>query len=409
VFQNENPSPENALLETDPIRIEKIRLKQLNNFAADVLKKPAFKKVAPITLARALSQAKNPYAHPEDVVLLVAYQGKDCVGYHGLLPGRLELNGQFSKVFWATAFFVSPEIRGKGVGKRLLSEIKELNIDFAVTGMTRGAKETYKRMHFQPLGSLSYYQLRVEKFQVFAPLFRSICAFLEKQNPEAKQRLSMINRWEARLYWLIKTYFYKIALRGFSAAETCAEYAEVNQINQRHSNAPASLSKPSGYAAFCRGTETVNWMISYPWVFSSGKIRTEVDNYYFSTRRDIFKYVALEIFSPDKRSFKGYLILSISCKKSKTVVKILDARLRNPEDRRIAAFLGLKYGAEYLADRIDIPEEFATGFKSRTLSAHLLKRQTRLFMFCPKQTNSPLAISKGRIVLNYCDGDTAFT
>ncbi|MFC1829598.1 GNAT family N-acetyltransferase, partial [Thermodesulfobacteriota bacterium] len=57
----------------------------------------------------------------------MAYQGNDCVGYHGLLPGMLLIDGQLSKVYWATAFFVSPEIRGKGVGKRLLGEIKKLN------------------------------------------------------------------------------------------------------------------------------------------------------------------------------------------------------------------------------------------------------------------------------------------
>jgi hypothetical protein len=39
----------------------------------------------------------------------------------------------------------------------------------------------------------------------------------------------------------------------------------------------------------------------------------------------------------------------------------------------------------------------------------LLKRQTRLFMFYPKSIDSPLALSKENIALNYCDGDTAFT
>ncbi|MFC1829597.1 hypothetical protein ACFL0O_08300 [Thermodesulfobacteriota bacterium] len=183
----------------------------------------------------------------------------------------------------------------------------------------------------------------------------------------------------------------------------------MDQINQRHSEALASLSKPPNYTAFYRGIETVNWMIHYPWVFSSAEIQADVDNYYFSTRRDIFQYVALDIFSQDKRSLKGYLVLSISRKKSKTVVKILDAHFSDPEDHRTAAVLSLQYAARHLADRIDIPGEFATYFKSRALLARLLKKQTRLFMFSPKSENSPLARSKGRIVLNYCDGDTAFT
>jgi hypothetical protein len=150
-------------------------------------------------------------------------------------------------------------------------------------------------------------------------------------------------------------------------------------------------------------------MIQNKWVHSAGEIQTEVDNYHFSKKRDLFKYVPLEIYSSDGASFKGFCVLSISRNKSKTVIKMLDSLFQDPKDRHMAVFLLLKYGARYLADRIEVPAEFATYFKNRRPLIRLLKRQTRLFMFYPKRVNSRLAFSRESIVLNYCDGDTAFT
>ncbi|MFH2218609.1 MAG: GNAT family N-acetyltransferase [Pseudomonadota bacterium] len=391
------------------IRIEKIRLKQLNDFAADVVNTSAFEKTAPITPARALSQTKNPNAHPDDVVLLVAYQGNQCVGYHGLLPGMLEQNGQLSKVFWATAFFVSPELRGSGIGKRLLSEIIKLNVDFVVTGMTHGAKETYKSMGFKPLGSVTYYQLRTERVHLFEPFFRAVYSIPERPDQKSGKRLATVERLDAELYRLTKAVFFKTALRFWPEGKTCAGVLEADQLKFRHEAALRSPSTCPGRPAFYRGIDAVNWMIRYRWVVAPDELQAGIGHYHFSKSRDIFKYIALEIPSSHGSPSKGFLVLSVSRNKSKTAVKLLDFHFQDPKDRWCAAFLGLRYGAEYLADRIDIPSALAACFKNNRLLKPLLKRQTRLFMFYPKSIDSPLALSKENIALNYCDGDTAFT
>jgi hypothetical protein len=132
-------------------------------------------------------------------------------------------------------------------------------------------------------------------------------------------------------------------------------------------------------------------------------------NYYFSDVREIFRYVAIEISSPGAGQPKGFLVLSISHKKEKTRVKILDFHFNNPEDREIAVYLALKYAKDFLADRIEYPASLEIYFKKTIRFKKLTKKQSRLYMFYPGSSPSPLGVYKGRIALNYCDADTAFT
>ena len=106
-------------MKEDKISIEKIKCKEIYNFARNALGQPSYQAAAPISLRRALSQSNNPYSRPDDTALLVALQDGRCVGYQGILPGLLCHNGEFKRVHWSTAFFVSADYRGKGVAGHL--------------------------------------------------------------------------------------------------------------------------------------------------------------------------------------------------------------------------------------------------------------------------------------------------
>jgi hypothetical protein len=161
--------------------------------------------------------------------------------------------------------------------------------------------------------------------------------------------------------------------------------------------------------AFFRGVEAVNWMLKYPWVVSRSDTITDMPNYYFSGVREIFRYVAIEIRSPGAGLPKGFLVLSISHKKEKTRVKILDFHFNNPADCEIAVYLALKHAKVFLADRIEYPCSLEIYFKKTIGFKKLIKKQRRLYLFYPASSHSPLAVYKGKIAFNYCDADTAFT
>jgi sensor histidine kinase YesM len=158
-----------------------------------------------------------------------------------------------------------------------------------------------------------------------------------------------------------------------------------------------------------RGVEVVNWMLKHPWLVTKSEKKTDVANFYFSITREMFTYIAIAINSSDSGRPKGFLVLSVSKKKMKMRVKILDFYFNQPEDREIAAYLALRYAKVFLADRIDFPASLENYFKQTAGFKKLIKKQSHLFMFYPASSHSPLAVNKGKIAFCYCDGDTAFT
>jgi GNAT superfamily N-acetyltransferase len=359
------------------IRTEEIKLKDLDSFARSFFERSGPDDILPISPQRVLAHTHNPCARPDDIVLLVAFIGNECIGYHGLLPGLLKHDNNVSRVFWATTFYVSKAHRGQGIGKLLIEKIKALNVDFAVTGMTRAAEKTYLNSGLNVLGPIVFYQLRMEKVIRFKLFYKMVKGLLYR-------------------YWLSRQ---PDDFQEFN-------YKQVDQINIELKRDKV-ISNP--VPAFHRDIEMVNWMLKYPWVLSRDTAAVRKENYHFARVRDIFKYIALEIYSQRDNASKGFLVLSVSHKKGKTIIKILDYYLKDLSDLKIIFGLSLKLAAHHLADRIDIPSEFQNYFQNKFLHKHLLKKKKRSYVYHPESTTSPLSSSADRIALNYCDGDTAFT
>ena len=389
-------------MEHHQIKIRKIKLKNLDEFSQNALNDPAYQNLAPISLVRAGSQAKNPLAKPDDISLLVALCNGRCVGYHGLLPGILKIDENYSKVYWLVTFYLDAGFRGQGHGKHLVSEIQNTAVDLVTTGITAGAEGAYRSMGFKTLGDLPYYQLRLDRLQSTHTPFQ-----YGDNKPEQPNVFGLIfNRFGRWSYQLKKQMVYGIVFQKLKAKKNIFKSRLVNRLDEELSSL---LAQQSPSASFHRDLDTVNWMLQNPWVVSRKDAAKDVHNYYFSRVRDLFKLVALEIFAPDGNTRKGFLILSRSHKKNKSVVKILDYNFYDPQDAFIAGYFGIKYAKDLLADRIEYPESLNSFFEEQPFFKRLIKRKKRLYLFYPNTNDSPLAVSAGKIKLDYCDGDTAFT
>jgi GNAT superfamily N-acetyltransferase len=359
------------------IRIEEIKLKDLDSFARPFFDRSGPDDILPISSQRVLAHTHNPCARPDDIVLLVVFDGNDCIGYHGLLPGLLKHDNTVSRVFWATTFYLSEVHRGQGIGKLLIEKIKALNVDFVGAGPNRASEKTYLRSGLKTLGPIVFYQLQIKKGAGFKAFHRIQKIFLYR-----------------RLLHRQVGYFQEFS------------YNRIDQINRELKSIKASASDTP---AFYRDIEMVNWMLKYPWVLSRDTAAVRKENYHFARVRDIFKYIVLEIYSKRDNAFRGFMVLSISHKKKKTIIKILDYHLRDFSDIKIFYGLSLKFAAHHLADRIDIPLEFQNYFETKFHQKYLIKKKKRSYVYHPASTASPLGSFADNIDLNYCDGDTAFT
>jgi GNAT superfamily N-acetyltransferase len=352
-------------LNSDQLKIKKIKIKQLDEFACSCLNEPAFEEVAPISILRAKSQSKNPQAEPDDIALLVAMHEGRCVGYHGLLPGLIKNKDSVSKFYWLVTFYLAAAFRGKGYGKRLVTEIQHTKVDLVTTGITAAAAGVYRSEGFRQLGELPYYQLRPQNSEVLSTALQNL-------KPRAKVFTS-------------------------------------KSVTQLAPKIAASAAQRESIISFQRDIQTINWMIGNPWVISRQDDRQDVDQYYFSRVRDLFEFVSLEIFAPDGIAPKGYLVLSISRNKNRTTIKLLDYYFHDSNDLFIAAYLTLKYANEYRADRLEFPVGLKNFWQSQTGLTQRVKKKKRLYLFYPRSNSSPLARLANKIQLDYCDSDTAFT
>jgi hypothetical protein len=299
-------------------------------------------------------------------------------------------------------FYLDAGFRGQGHGKHLVSEIQNTAVDLVTTGITAGAEGAYRSMGFKTLGDLPYYQLRLDRLQTMHTPFQ-----YGGNKPEQPGIFGLIfNRLDRWSYQLKKQMVYRIVFQKLKAKKKFFKSKLVDRLDEELSSL---LTQQSPSASFHRDLDTVNWMLQHPWVVSRKDAGKDVPNYYFSRVRDLFKLVALEIFAPDGNTRKGFLILSLSHKKNKSVVKILDYKFYDPQDDFIAGYFGIKYAKDLLADRIEYPESLNGFFEEQPFFKRLIKRKKRLYLFYPNSNDSPLAVSAGKIKLDFCDGDTAFT
>lgn len=349
----------------DQIQIRQIKLKDLDEFARNALRDPVFADVAPISLLRAGSQAKNPQGAPDDIALLVALHKNRCVGYHGLLPGWLRNQARVLKIYWLITFYLDEASRGRGWGRRLVTEIQNTGIDLVTTGITAAAAGVYRSAGFRQLAELPYYQLRSKKISDL----NGLAASLKSADNQVRSKC----------------------------------------VNQLSANMQTAATQSDSAVAFQRDVNLINWMIRNPWVVSGSDARADVEHYYFSRVRELFKFIPLEIFAPGGKICLGYLVLSVSCKKSTTTLKVLDYYFHDPKDILAAGGLAVKYAADYRADRLEYPVDLAAFFENQPELRPLIKKKKRLYLFYPQSDCSPLARLAHRIKLNYCDSDTAFT
>ncbi|MBI5580457.1 MAG: GNAT family N-acetyltransferase [Deltaproteobacteria bacterium] len=350
-----------------PVRIEGIRIRDLVAFARNVAADPAYADTSPTCLLRAASQSVNPHAAPDDFALLVAYHAGRCVGYQGLLPGALRTADGLSKVSWLITFYVAPVFRGRGIGARLVREALSLNVDLVATGVTRAAEKAYRAAGFRDLGELACRRFSVESYPrpVRWLVYALICGRLR-------------DRWPVRPVACISTE----AARGW----------ECNTAVPR----------------FPRCVATVNWMLTHPWVVSRPDAAPDVPAYYFSSVRDLFRFEAYEVGSATDES-RGAFVLSATRRKGRTQIKLLDGFFPDPALTAAAGIVALRRARDLLAHRIEFPLSLEGFLNGSRLLRRLTRRKSRLTLCHPRDPESPLAGCAGKIRLDYCDGDSAFT
>jgi GNAT superfamily N-acetyltransferase len=389
------------------IRIERIKVGDLENFAKTMLSSLKHYHLVPITLQRAIAHMHNPYAAAEDVGLLVAYYGDECVGYFGIIPIMLKHGDQLSKVYWFSTWLVSPKYRGRSIGSLLMEDALSMDHDYMIVG-SGPARKVCRRFGFYELPPLTYYSLDMSGMGRLNPttwLFRLIRRILSPFKIKIIISNQLTKFVERLLSPIAKLIFYRLGSHHGKDVLTSFSFDKVKEI----SNHDVDLVEYQPEVSFYRGVEAINWMLKYPWVVQPGKSATEKLGFYFTDVRDVFSNIAIEVYSKDTKEYKGFVIMSYSLIGESAVLKILDVHLLTENDLRSVLPLAIYYGRKFNADKIELPGNVAERMQSRIIRRLLLHEKQRIYQCHPRDDDSPLGQRWREIKLNYSDGDMPFT
>jgi len=243
---------------------------------------------------------------------------------------------------------------------------------------------------------------RLNPFIALRRVYRKVLHLLPVER-EVKIVTPMSKRFDSWMApWTRRVFF---ALLNRSQKTVLAE-VNVREVDQLQGDLPCLDPRPQ--AELHRGVEAVNWLLSYPWVVKSGQSISENMDYFFSDTRAMFRFVALEVYTPSDE-YKGFVVFSVSRKGKAIAIKTLDFAFSNASDYRYVLALALKIGRQYQADTIEMPQEIAVLMHPSLFGRLLLHEKQRIYQSMPKDGNSPLAQAWPDLVFHLYDGDMSFS
>lgn len=231
--------------------------------------------VVPITAHRALSQARNPRARPDDVALIIATEQGKLVGYIGMLPD--DFHGDAGPVHgaWLSTLWVHPRHRGRGIAKALLNEaFIAWSSYIAATRFTDEARQLYER---------SGRFIAMEHTGIRGYLRFNLHHLLPSRYPKWRWLRIPLLALDAAVNVFIDL---RLKLWSFRRKKTKLEYRDRVDDDMSH-----LISQTSGRTK--RGATELNWILQYPWITTGSK-----DNrYHFSSGERGFRMDCLNTYN----------------------------------------------------------------------------------------------------------------
>lgn len=249
--------------------------------------------VIPISTPRAISHMHNPRAEPDDVLLIIARDAGRMVGYLGVLPDKIfNERSEAHRCGWLSCMWVDPEVRGKGIAKKLIGTAFDTYHDhILVTEFTPEAKGLYDRSgHFNALRTndgLRCY-LRFNLHEV-----------LPKKKERYKKLVPVLAVVDA-----LANVSINMRLRARSPRTSPLIFESVASVDEEiaaliHSYSPHSFER--------RDAAELNWIKEYPWLVTGAE--EEGKKYHFSVNATRFENRFIKVMEGE--TLRGFMHLTI--------------------------------------------------------------------------------------------------
>lgn len=249
----------------------------------------------PISRHRALSQINNPRVSGSDVLLLLAYEKNNLLGYLGMLPDKIFLNEKEIKATWLSCLWIHPDARGRGAAKKLLEKSFEVSDGkILATEFTPDAQKLYD-------DSEKFNDLKISK-GVRGYLRFNLYELLPKKFSVLRNFILPLKAFD-----FLFNIFNSVRLLFFRYKITEHEIIFVNEIDEQIG---MFIGKHNQKNFFQREKEELNWINKFPWIIPASAHDQFSRRYHFSYWEKRFEFLNVVLYDK-KNNVTGYMMLSI--------------------------------------------------------------------------------------------------
>lgn len=376
--------------------IECVRASEIEAFAQREAASSQPGAIVPISLSRARAWATNPHAKADDVVLIVARLEGRCVGYLGLLPGRLRVHERVEPVSWLSTFFVPEDLRDQAIGGLLLMRAMSLGRTLAASDSSDDAAKTFKAVGFAPPQELSYFVLDMRRTHNWLALpLRAVRRTLldrHRRVPAALDR-AIAGGARATAFFLLRVLY--------AAAQKRLGRWQARPLERL----PQMACRAEAGVHFVRDRALLEWTLHCPWVTTDRAMSS--DAYYFDDFREATYHRVVELRREGSAAPAGWVMLYFDARGERRRVQVLDYALDGAADESALLMAALAAAAESGATQVFVPAACAAALRRLGASGRLFSEEKRLSYYRPR-ANSIAREALNEIQLTYADGDLGF-
>jgi hypothetical protein len=275
------------------MKIELIRIKDAAEFIGGNFYRQSVQ--LPITPRRAASQLMNPFAQPDDPWLILARDARDeLLGYLGILP--LGTTGDGKRVFGNSCWWTDPE-KGKGVAMPLFYRMMECTggnlIFFELTPHTAALVQQLDEFVMLPVQ------------QGIHGWFRSGLAVRSERNSPVVHRMGLAKPADG----FMNTMCNLRLNRWRKESELQAKDVRIVVSERPDVESRAFLNERAEREFLSRSANTLEWVLSYPWLTTDPHETPENASYAFSWKVISREVHCLKMISGSRMT--GFALLTI--------------------------------------------------------------------------------------------------
>lgn len=352
-----------------------IKVGELIAFVSSTFYKNA--NIIPITPQRAISQANNPYAQPEDIALILALDDDEKImGYIGVIPGKTTFSEE--RFFWNSCWWVDKE-KGKTAAMPLFyAFLKHSNFNTIFFDLTPHTSQIVTKLGFTTIineGVKVF--LRFNSAQIL-PKKHSYFSYVKPILFFADFIVNLLQNFRLAVYKNRN----KVAF-------------VVLEVLDDETSLFLEKMKKNDIVPF--NQQMLNWIITYPWVVTNPtKAQTEIAKKYF------FSYVV-----------GSFAIKTIKIIENNTIIGLVVATIREGDMKLSYCFFEENYIKQVTATIFDFAIKnnirSITTFNS-LIASEIAKKPTIFNKIIIKHAAFPTKMSELQITEKVLqDGDAVFT